>query len=114
MKVRLRMGMPRGQGKAWPTSIIYTVPGMPQESVGRGYVFTPGRYAGAEEVEANATPFPERFAALQATLGAQFMAWSPARVAKIRSTYVDSAAVVISLAERMRAKHGAKQSGGKG
>lgn len=72
MKVRLRMGMPRGQDKAWPTSIIYTVPGMPQESVGRGYVFTPGRYAGAEEVEANATPFPERFAALQATLGAQF------------------------------------------
>jgi len=45
---------------------------------------------------------------------ARIMAWSPARVAKIRSTYVDSAAVVISLAERMRAKHGAKQSGGKG
>ncbi|MGE0773949.1 MAG: tyrosine-type recombinase/integrase [Sphingomonadaceae bacterium] len=43
---------------------------------------------------------------------ARIMAWSPARVAKIRSTYVDSAAVVISLAERMRAKHGAKQSGG--
>ena len=45
---------------------------------------------------------------------ARIMAWSPARVAKIRSTYVDSAAVVISLAERMRAKHGAKQSGGQG
>lgn len=43
---------------------------------------------------------------------ARIMAWSPARVGKIRSTYVDSAAVVISLAERMRAKHGAKQSGG--
>jgi integrase len=43
---------------------------------------------------------------------ARIMAWSPARVARIRSTYVDSAAVVISLAERMRAKHGAKQSGG--
>jgi integrase len=45
---------------------------------------------------------------------ARIMAWSPARVAKIRSTYVDSAAVVISLAERMRAKHGAKQSGAQG
>jgi integrase len=43
---------------------------------------------------------------------ARIMAWSPARVARIRSTYVDSAAVVISLAERMQAKHGAKQSGG--
>lgn len=43
---------------------------------------------------------------------ARIMAWSPARVAKIRDTYVDSAAVVISLAERMRAKQGAKQSGG--
>ncbi|MCW2336960.1 hypothetical protein M2337_001193 [Sphingobium sp. B2D3A] len=41
---------------------------------------------------------------------AWIMGWSPARVGKIRSTYVDSAAVVISLAERMRAKHGAKQS----
>lgn len=43
---------------------------------------------------------------------ARILAWSPVRVAKIRSTYVDSAAVVISLAERMRAKHQAKQSGG--
>lgn len=40
---------------------------------------------------------------------AWIMGWSPARVGKIRSTYVESAAVVISLAERMRAKHGAKQ-----
>lgn len=40
---------------------------------------------------------------------ARIMAWSPARVAKIRSTYVDNEAVVISLAERIRAKHGAKQ-----
>lgn len=45
---------------------------------------------------------------------ARIMAWSPDRVAKIRSTYVDSAAVVISLAERMRAKRVAKQSGGEG
>lgn len=44
---------------------------------------------------------------------ARIMAWSPERVARIRSTYVDSAAVVISLAGRMRAKHEAKHSGGK-
>ena len=42
---------------------------------------------------------------------ARVMAWSPARVGKIRDTYVDSGAVVISLAQRMRAKHSAKQSG---
>ncbi|MEJ7933292.1 hypothetical protein WG907_03365 [Sphingobium sp. AN558] len=42
---------------------------------------------------------------------ALIMGWSSARVGKIRSTYVDTAAVVISLAERMRAKHGAKQTG---
>lgn len=41
---------------------------------------------------------------------ALIMGWSPRRVAKIRSTYVDTAAVVISFAERMRAKHLAKQS----
>ena len=34
---------------------------------------------------------------------ARVMAWSPARIAKIRDTYIDSADVVISLAERMRA-----------
>lgn len=45
---------------------------------------------------------------------ARIMAWSPARVAKIRSTYVDSAAVVVSLAGRMRAKQLAKQSSAEG
>ena len=45
---------------------------------------------------------------------ARIMAWSPARVAKIRSTYVDTAAVVVSLAGRMRAKQQAKQSVGEG
>jgi Type I restriction-modification system methyltransferase subunit len=42
------------------------------EIAGHGYVLTPGRYVGAEEVEEDDTPFPERFAALQATLEAQF------------------------------------------
>jgi type I restriction enzyme M protein len=39
---------------------------------GHGYVLTPGRYVGAEEVEDDGVAFPERFAALQATLAAQF------------------------------------------
>ena len=37
-----------------------------------GYVLTPGRYVGAEEAEADAVPFAERFATLQATLEEQF------------------------------------------
>ncbi len=39
---------------------------------GHGYVLTPGRYVGAKDVEEDGTPFPERFAALQATLEEQF------------------------------------------
>ena len=41
---------------------------------------------------------------------AMVMAWSPTKIAKIRDTYVESGRVVVALAERMRAKHGAKQS----
>lgn len=37
-----------------------------------GYILTPGRYVGAEAAETDDTPFPERFAALQETLEAQF------------------------------------------
>lgn len=40
---------------------------------------------------------------------AKIMAWSPTRVGRVRDLYVDGAAVVISLAERMRAKQKAKQ-----
>ena len=39
---------------------------------GHGYVLTPGRYVGSEEVEDDGIAFPERFAALQATLDEQF------------------------------------------
>ncbi len=37
-----------------------------------GYVLTPGRYVGAEEIEADDVPFAERFAELQAKLDTQF------------------------------------------
>jgi type I restriction enzyme M protein len=43
-----------------------------EEIAGHGYVLTPGRYVGAEEVEDDGIAFPTRFAALQATLDAQF------------------------------------------
>jgi type I restriction enzyme M protein len=43
-----------------------------EEIAGHGYVLTPGRYVGAEEVKDDGIAFPERFAALQATLDAQF------------------------------------------
>lgn len=39
---------------------------------GHGYVLTPGRYVGAEDVETDAVSFAERFATLQATLEEQF------------------------------------------
>ena len=39
---------------------------------GHGYVLTPGRYVGAEDVEADTIPFAKRFATLQATLEEQF------------------------------------------
>lgn len=42
------------------------------EIAGHGYVLTPGRYVGSEEVEDDGIAFPERFAALQATLDEQF------------------------------------------
>jgi type I restriction enzyme M protein len=38
-----------------------------------GHVLTPGRYVGAEAAEEDGTPFPERFAELQAKLEEQFI-----------------------------------------
>lgn len=42
------------------------------EIEGHGYVLTPGRYVGAADAEEDDVPFAERFAALNATLEAQF------------------------------------------
>jgi len=36
------------------------------------HVLTPGRYVGAADVEEDDVPFPERFAAMRATLEEQF------------------------------------------
>ena len=43
-----------------------------EEVAKHGYVLTPGRYVGAEDVEEDGVPFGEKFAALQATLEQQF------------------------------------------
>lgn len=67
-----------GTYHAWREGAGYAdVPGFARAAghdavAGHGYVLTPGRYVGAEEAEADAVPFPERFAALRATLDEQF------------------------------------------
>ena len=43
-----------------------------EEIAGHGYVLTPGRYVGAEDVEADGEPFEEKMARLVATLEEQF------------------------------------------
>ncbi len=43
-----------------------------EEIAGHGYVLTPGRYVGAEEVEADDEPFEEKMARLVAELNTQF------------------------------------------
>jgi type I restriction enzyme M protein len=42
------------------------------EIAGHGYVLTPGRYVGAEEVESDGEPFEEKMPRLVAELNAQF------------------------------------------
>ncbi len=43
-----------------------------EEIASHGYVLTPGRYVGAEEVEDDGEPFEEKMARLVATLEEQF------------------------------------------
>ena len=43
-----------------------------EDVAGNGYVLTPGRYVGAEEIEDDGIPFEEKMAELTATLGEQF------------------------------------------
>jgi len=45
-----------------------------EEVRGHGYVLTPGRYVGAEDVEDDGVPFEERFGGLRAKLAEQFVA----------------------------------------
>jgi type I restriction enzyme M protein len=42
------------------------------EIAAHGYVLTPGRYVGAEEVEDDGEPFPEKMQRLTSTLAGQF------------------------------------------
>ena len=62
---------------AWRTAGMRTRPALPsppamRRSQATGHVLTPGRYVGAADVEDDGVPFPERFAALRATLEEQF------------------------------------------
>lgn len=64
----------RGEGEA---GAYKDVPGFCKSATlediqGHGYVLTPGRYVGAEEVEEDGTFFAERFIALQSQLEAEF------------------------------------------
>ena len=43
-----------------------------EEIKGHGYVLTPGRYVGAEDIEDDGIPFAERFSALKEKLDSQF------------------------------------------
>ena len=43
-----------------------------EDVANQGYVLTPGRYVGAEDVEDDGVPFAEKFATLQVTLEEQF------------------------------------------
>jgi type I restriction enzyme M protein len=67
-----------GTYHAWREGTDYTdVPGFAAAAnhetiASHGYVLTPGRYVGAEEAEADSTPFVERFAVLTALLEDQF------------------------------------------
>ena len=64
----------RGEGEAGK---YHDIPGFcksatMEEIKGHGYVLTPGRYVGAEEIEDDGEPFEEKMTRLSATLQEQF------------------------------------------
>jgi type I restriction enzyme M protein len=73
----LPLGEGRGEGNPAQCAKYEDVPGFcksatTQEIASHGWVLTPGRYVGAEEVEDDGDPFEEKMPRLVAELHAQF------------------------------------------
>ena len=69
--------LPPGEGRGEGIADYRDMPGFcksatTQEIASHGHVLTPGRYVGAEEVEDDGEPFPEKMMCLVAELNAQF------------------------------------------
>ncbi len=65
-------GTGEGQARAYENVPGFCKSATTAEIVGHGYVLTPGRYVGAEEVEDDGEPFPEKMARLVKELEGQF------------------------------------------
>lgn len=63
----------RGEGGEFADVPGFCKSATKEEIAGHGYVLTPGRYVGAEEVEDDGEPFEEKMARLVAELNAQFV-----------------------------------------
>jgi type I restriction enzyme M protein len=61
------------EGKGYKDEAGFCKAAKLEDIKGHNYVLTPGRYVGAEEVEDDDVPFPERFAALKAKLEQQLV-----------------------------------------
>src|SRR5690606_35296305 len=60
------------EGKGYEDLPGFSYAASHEEVAKHGYVLTPGRYVGAEDIEDDGVPFVERFAALKATLEEHF------------------------------------------